>query len=85
MELDELRDKIDSIDTKLVHLFEARMETVAQIAAYKKAEGVPMRDLARETEILKAATDKVDPILAPYTHKLFETLLALSRSYQEVL
>jgi len=82
MQLDELRDKIDQIDDELLRLFEQRMETVAEIAACKKAQGAPVLDRKRETEKLASLAEKVSPAMEPYAHTLYDTLFELSRSYQ---
>ena len=42
------RDKIDKIDAELVALFEERMEIVLKIAAYKKANKLPVYNASRE-------------------------------------
>jgi len=82
MQLDELRGKIDHIDDELLRLFEERMETVAQVAAYKKEQGLPVLDRKREDEKVAALTDKVSPALEPYAHILYDTLFELSRFHQ---
>ena len=42
MDLTELRNQIDGIDDQLVQLFCRRMELCAQVAEYKKANGLPV-------------------------------------------
>ena len=42
MELEHLRQQIDRIDDELVALFVRRMEIAAQIADYKKQNGLPV-------------------------------------------
>ena len=39
MELNNIREHIDSIDREITRLFVERMETVAQVAASKKSTG----------------------------------------------
>ena len=50
MGLKEYRKKIDAIDEKLTKLFLDRMAVSADIAAYKKEAGLPIRDPGRERE-----------------------------------
>jgi monofunctional chorismate mutase len=83
MTLDELRNKIDSIDERLITLFKERMNVVSKIAAFKQANNLPTLDRRRETEKLQALSGKIDPQLEPFARTLFETLFELSRSYQE--
>ena len=51
MELSELRNKIDSIDSELVKLFCERMEISSQVAESKRQTGKPVFDPARERAI----------------------------------
>ena len=83
MELKNLRDKIDEIDEALLRLFEARMDVVSEIAVYKRKNGLPAKDKAREAEILEALSGKVRPELAPYVPILYDTLFKLAYSHQE--
>ena len=80
--MDEQRKKIEEIDSKLLALFEERMATVSEIAAYKKSIGAPVFDQQRETALLKAMAEKTKPELENYTRILYNTLFDLSRSYQ---
>ncbi len=82
MNIQELRGKIDSIDTQLVELFAQRMEAAAQIADYKKANNLPIYVPAREREILQDVAQKAGPEMANYTRVLYSMLFELSRSYQ---
>jgi len=82
MDLKELRNEIDSIDTQLVQLFCQRMNLSAQVADYKKANGMPIFVPAREREILKKVAENSGTELENYTRTLYSTLFELSRSYQ---
>ena len=46
--LEEARASIDSIDTQIAQLFEARMREIEDVALYKQANGLPIEDIARE-------------------------------------
>ncbi len=82
MDIKELRLEIDKIDDELVRLFCARMDVAAQIADYKKENGLPILVPAREQEKLLDVAEKAGPELAEYTQELYRTLFSLSRSYQ---
>lgn len=82
MDLNALRNEIDLIDDELVQLFVRRMEVSAKIAQYKKANGLPILDAAREQEKLSAVAHKADPAMATYVKTLYSCLFALSRSCQ---
>lgn len=82
MSLNELRSKIDAIDTELVRLFSERMDVAAKVADYKKENNLPIYVPAREREILKDVGEKAGPEMANYTRVLYSMLFELSRSYQ---
>lgn len=83
MDLKDYRNQIDEIDDALVRLFAKRMEVSAQIADYKKANGLPIYVPAREREILQEVAEKAGPDMANYTRVLYSMLFELSRSYQK--
>ena len=85
MDLTELRRQIDGIDDQLVQLFCRRMALCAQVAEYKKANGLPILMPAREREKLKDVAEKAGPDMANYTRTLYAMLFELSRSYQSKL
>ena len=82
MDIQELRSQIDEIDAELVRLFCRRMEVAARIADYKKANGLPIPDPAREEEKLNSVAELAGPAMADYTRQLYTHLFSLSRDYQ---
>ena len=82
MELSELRNKIDSIDSELVRLFTERMALSAQVADCKKEKRLPIYVPAREREIMQRVADLAGHDMANYTRVLYSMLFELSRSYQ---
>ena len=82
MDLNELRTKIDAIDEGLVHLFTQRMEIAAEIADYKKRNGLPILMPAREREKLQSVAELAGSEMSEYTRVLYSMLFELSRSYQ---
>ena len=85
MELKECRNKLDVIDSQIISLFCERMETVKQVAEYKKAHDMPILAPGREKEILERVAELSGEELAPYAKTLFETLMYVSREYQKTL
>ena len=53
--LDELRQRLDEIDHKLVELIAERQRTSGEIARVKRATGHPTRDYGREREVILGA------------------------------
>ena len=52
LDLEAIRRRIDKIDAQLVAALEERMEAVLEVAAYKKQQGLPVLDAAREAQVL---------------------------------
>lgn len=82
MELKDCRERIDAIDRELVRLFEARMGLAAEVAAYKKAHGLPVLQPAREQEKLDDLTAQVGDDLKEPLRELYATIFRLSRAQQ---
>lgn len=82
MDLNNLRDEINSIDNELVELFEKRMRTAAAIADYKKQNGLPVSDKGREREVINKVTSKISPEFSEYARVLYQTIFDISCSYQ---
>ncbi|NLZ15237.1 MAG: chorismate mutase [Erysipelotrichaceae bacterium] len=49
----QCRQKIDEIDTKIIELFEARMDVIKDVVAYKLANNMPVLDASREVAMLE--------------------------------
>ena len=84
MDLSDIRKKIDDIDQKLLPLFLERMQVSAEVAAYKKANNLPVLNKQRERDILKwVRAESGDMEL--YADRLYNTIFELSRAYQDEL
>ena len=82
LDLQEIREKIDGIDSRMLQLFSQRMRLVSEVAAYKKEKGLPILDQGREEAILDRIAKKAGEELAPYAKRVYQTLFAVSREYQ---
>ncbi len=85
MDLQEYRKRIDEVDENLTRLFTERMAICAEIAAYKRENGLPVSDAVREREKLQEITAAVPDDLRGYAESLYTHLFALSRDYQKTL
>lgn len=83
--LDFYRDEINKIDNDIIHLFQERMDVVANIARYKKENDIPILDLVRERKKLSEIQSKSPKELETYANVLYSLLLEISRSYQDRL
>jgi len=77
-----MREEINQIDQKLVDLFRRRMELSKSIGAYKQERQLPVQDPARERELLGRVAEQAGEELSEYAQSVYQTILAVSRSYQ---
>ncbi len=85
-QMDELRNRIEQIDEKMIDLFEQRMQISASVAAYKKEHGIPVVDREREKVLVERNTGKLNnKELDVYYRDFFEGVLNVSKSYQHKL
>jgi len=82
MDLQDYRTRIDVVDEELLRLFKERMTIASEIAQFKKEQGIPVLDAARETEKLTNIREKAGSEMRSYAHMLWSTLFELSRAYQ---
>ena len=81
--LEQARGIINEVDGEMAKLFVRRMEAAAMVADYKKQNGLPILDEARETEIVRRNAEQVeDEALREYYVNFIRGNMAISRSYQ---
>ncbi len=83
--INDLRERINEADERLLAAFEARMEAARGIAEYKRGNSLPVYDAERERAVLERQTAKTEPEMRPYVERLYTLLFELSRDYQEKL
>lgn len=82
-DLNDYRRQIDQIDVQLVKLFEQRLNTILQIAAYKKARQMPILQSNREEDVLRQAVSLLEnPDFEPEIEALFRSVMQVSRHLQ---
>ena len=82
LNLSELREGINQIDTQLIDLFRKRMDIALDIAKYKKAHNLPVFNAAREQEVLEKISEEIGEPYDSYARVLFNTIMDVSKSYQ---
>ena len=85
MELQDYRKKIDEIDAQLTALFTERMQTAAQIAAYKKEHALSVLDAGRERQKLSEIAKLAGEEFEDAAMSLYSLIFELSRGYQSRL
>ena len=82
MDLEKIREQIDSIDDQIASLYNGRMDLVKQVIEAKKQSGKAVNDPDREKKILLRVTDKVDEDRQVYLKRVFEEIFETSKAYQ---
>ena len=85
-DLTEFREAINRIDRQMAALFEERMKVCADIAAWKAERGLPIKDAAREAEVIARnrqwiAEAAVEAHYVRFQQQLMETACA----YEELV
>jgi chorismate mutase len=78
MPIEEMRNKIDVIDSKIVKLLEDRADWAKKIGEAKKRHNLPVRDMDREQEVLIKVTEKTK-LEKGFVKKLFESIMQYCR------
>ena len=85
-DLDGLRSQIDAIDDNIVKLLLERFAVVENVAEYKKARCLEIFQQAREVEVLKKISDKINQTgnqnYKEYILKIYGAILETSKSLQ---
>ena len=83
--INNVRSKINEIDTKLLYLLNQRAEIVLDVAKEKIKKGLKLYDPEREKEIFVRMTEKNPGPLAPEAIvRLFERIIDESRSLERI-
>ena len=85
-ELENLREKIDTIDKEMIALFEKRMDIVADIAAYKIKNNLPVLNQNREYIVVSKVKSTVkNKDYADSATKLIKDIMEISKKFQQKL
>ena len=82
MKIDELRMQIDALDSELTELLKMRLNIVEGIVQYKKENGLPIYDKAREESLLKRISERAGEEYCVEAVALFNKIMNVSRAYQ---
>ena len=85
-ELENLREKIDTIDKEMIALFEERMDIVADIATYKIKNNLPVLNQNREDIVVSKVKSTVKN--KDYTDgaaDLIKDIMEISKKFQQKL
>ncbi len=82
--LEQSRNRIDEIDSKIAELFNERINIVGDVARYKIENKLPVLNSSRERDIITRLTQGRDETTAQNIKSLYQTVFDISRSYQEL-
>lgn len=83
-ELENLREKIDTIDKEMIALFEKRMDIVANIAAYKIKNNLPVLNQNREDIVVSKVKSTVkNKDYADSAADLIKNIMEISKKFQQ--
>lgn len=83
LDLNELREEINKVDSELVHLFEKRMKLVKNVAEYKIINDISVLNASREDKVIKRAIDNLkDKSLSREIELFFYDIMEISKDYQ---
>ncbi len=83
MNLDEIRVIIDGLDKEITALLVKRMEVTRDVAAYKKANDLPVYHPEREKAVIAKVSALSGEEYAPYIAAIYQNLMGESKKYQE--
>ena len=85
-DLEKAREIINEIDKEMARLFEKRMDAARMVAAYKKENGLPVDDLAREAKIIKCNSALInDEDYRSYYVNFLQSTIDISKNLQHRL
>lgn len=83
LDLNEIRQQIDEIDSSIVDMFEKRMELCKNVALYKIENGKKVLDKQRENEKIAKVVELADNDFNKHgVEELFTQIMAISRKLQ---
>jgi len=78
MPIEELREKIDAVDSKIVRLLEERLDLAGKIGEAKRRHGLPLIDPKREQEVIIKVTERTK-LNKGFVKGLFERIIHYCR------
>ena len=78
MPVEQLREKIDGVDDRIVELVEKRVELAKKIGQVKRKKGLPLHDPEREEELLGRLTGKTR-LSKDFIRKLYREIVTYCR------
>ena len=78
----ELREQIDKLDEKIIHLLKKRMGISKQVGSLKETLHIPIEDKTRETDIIERLTQQAGANLSE--EQLIRIFTAVFKSSKQI-
>lgn len=83
LDLSKIRDEIDGIDTQITELLTRRMNLSIEVAAYKKANNLPIYHPEREIKVIEKVTSKTKPEYTKAMTIIYQSIMDQGKIIQE--
>jgi chorismate mutase / prephenate dehydratase len=78
------REQIDAIDSQIIDLLNQRAALAVQIGTAKKEQNLPVRDPAREAQVLqRVAAKNPGPVLTEDLQKVYSAIMNACRNLEK--
>ena len=84
MDLNQLRNQIDDIDSEILSLFSRRMEVCRSVADYKKKNNLPVMQGDREKQVIERVRANAPDELKDGAAMLFQNIMDISKCIQNM-
>ena len=84
MDLNQLRNQIDDIDSEILSLFSRRMEVCRNVAEYKKENHLPVMQGGREKQVIERVRANAPEGLKDGAAMLFQNIMDISKCIQNM-
>ena len=83
MELDALRDRLDTIDERILSLLSERAKVIMQVADFKRHHNLPIHVPERELSIIeRLRTTNPGPLPGDTIERIYRTVLEEMRKFE---
>ncbi len=83
MDLEQIRKRIDQLDYEIAHLLTERMEITNEVAAYKKANNLPIYHPERERQVIEKVCALTEEKYRPALTQIYQCIMDESKKNQQ--
>lgn len=83
MNLEEIREQIDQLDSQIVELLTQRLALSSEVAEYKKANNLPIFHPEREAKVIEKVTTKTKPEYHIAMESIYNCIMEQSKQLQK--